>query len=784
MAWSFNAILKFNAADAQKQLDAASRGFKNLQRGIKEASQSIQSVGQGLKSTALALSPLSIGAVIAGKTVADFEQQMSKVQAVLMTSKDKMGTMNTMVRQLGASTAYSATEVGGAAEVLAQAGFTMDQVMASLRGVIDTAAASDVSVADAADVVSSGIRAFGVEASEATYFADVLAMTSAKTNAKFIDLAEGLKYVQSYAKAAGMTFAETSFAVGVMSNAGVKGSLAGTALKNVLEQIATPSEKALELFGGRAGLSAAFEQTVKTADGVKKTILPFEVMMMNASKAIDTYAAKHGGSRLQAIEAMSEVFGMRGSTAFQAFLSQMGNKDITTVAEENFEAIALGAKKLNMEIPKIGDQLPTLAALKLQVVGAAGTAKEMAEIRLDNFLGQFKLLRNALGELSISPLMVHLQFLTPYLRKAVDFVRNLGDAFRMVSDHSAEGVRSLKQFYLMSSEDNPLRSAIEFAKGFMEGMEDVKAVAISTFESIRDYLRPFIGTGDEANKNLGNMVAKFIAIGAVAGPILGAMAIGLLTLSPIISAIGSGFGMMWSVMSGLGTLAIWLAGTFSLPIVTVVAAMAGAIAMLVFFRKDIMAWAMDAFDVIRNFFVKPFGEAMFELGAFILNTLTVPLRLVASMVKALISGIVGLIPESLMGAGTRDEIRKFMGAMPGIGTIDEMAGLKGEGAKSGIASASASVAATGVRTMLATQPPGANELTEGFEKVMASSSKGAAPTPVNVTVEMKGKLEASGDALNVIMSRAQVKQSEKNGRALDPAAKRQLLQNGAMAPAR
>ena len=182
MAFKFNAILKFNAGQAVAGIGRAKRGMQGLKKTAASLKANLSKVNEGIRGLAIATAPFAVGVALASKTAADFEAQMSIVQSVLLASKEDMIGLTAVTKQLGATTAFTAKEAGEGAEFLSRAGFSMQQTIDALPGVLDAAAASGVGLGDTAKIVASQIGAFGLEAKDAIDVADSLSLTTSLTN--------------------------------------------------------------------------------------------------------------------------------------------------------------------------------------------------------------------------------------------------------------------------------------------------------------------------------------------------------------------------------------------------------------------------------------------------------------------------------------------------------------------------------------------------------------------------------------------------------------------------
>lgn len=206
--------------------------------------KTMATVGSGLtKGVTLPLVGVATAAVSVGNS---FEAQMDRVQGTLQATDAEMESLRDQAIQLGADTAFSASEAAEGMENLASAGFTSQEIMEAMPGLLDLAASSGASLGDASAYAATTLNAFNLEASEAGHVADVYALAAAKTNAQTEDMGEAMKYIAPVASAMNQSLEETAAAIGIMSNAGIMGSQAGTTLRSALSSIARPSEAAAE----------------------------------------------------------------------------------------------------------------------------------------------------------------------------------------------------------------------------------------------------------------------------------------------------------------------------------------------------------------------------------------------------------------------------------------------------------------------------------------------------------------------------------------------------------
>jgi TP901 family phage tail tape measure protein len=218
-------------------------GFDNVIKKLDKVSSSMTSMGKSM--TAKVTLPLMGIGTMAVKTFSDFEYGMKKVQAVTGASSNELAKMTEMARDLGANTEYSATQAAEGMFDLSTAGFTVEETMQAIPGLLDMATAAQTDLGTATEIAAGTLRGFGMGAGDITQVADVLAYTANNTNASITDLGLGMSYVAPIAKTAGISLEETSAILGKLSDANLKGEKAGTALRGMMARLLDPSKEAV-----------------------------------------------------------------------------------------------------------------------------------------------------------------------------------------------------------------------------------------------------------------------------------------------------------------------------------------------------------------------------------------------------------------------------------------------------------------------------------------------------------------------------------------------------------
>lgn len=250
---AFRREIEFTEASLRNmgdELDRLSTDAEQAERSLEDLGNSMTSAGERTKdvgqkmATGFGAAAVAIGGAltVAVKGAADFDTSMRKAGAIAGATTEEFEEMKAAALELGATTSLSASEVAEAMTELAAKGFTANQTIAAMPGIIAAAEASGESLALAADTVSSALNIWGLEAAESSRVADVLAMSANVSAAGIDDLGYVLKYAGGPAAALGVSLEEVAAAAGIMTNAGLDGSNAGTALRASLLALNNPAK--------------------------------------------------------------------------------------------------------------------------------------------------------------------------------------------------------------------------------------------------------------------------------------------------------------------------------------------------------------------------------------------------------------------------------------------------------------------------------------------------------------------------------------------------------------
>ncbi len=284
---------------------------------------------------------------------ADFEETMSTVEALSGASAGEMSALSEEAKRLGATTKFTATEAAEAMTYMGMAGWGASDMLAGMDGVLSLAAASGEDLARTSDIVTDNLTAFGLSASDTARFSDVLAAAATNSNTNVSIMGETFKQSASIAGALGYSVEDVAVAVGLMANSGVKGSIAGTALKNTFNGLLEGATLTSEAFG-------EYEFSALNADGTMKSF----------SSTIDEL--RYYFDQMTEAERVNNAMAIAGNRSYNGLLA------ILNATDEDY------------------------ASLTASINNCSGAAKNMAQIKMDNMNGQLTLLKSAWDAVTIS----------------------------------------------------------------------------------------------------------------------------------------------------------------------------------------------------------------------------------------------------------------------------------------------------------------------------------------------------------------------------------------------
>ena len=353
----FRAVDKVTAPVTRMQ-NRVNKFTRSAARGFNKANRAMDKFSTGLKRNAVGI--LAVGTAVAflGANVlgagADFEQAITNVGAVSLQTRDQIKPLEALAKQLGKTTKFTATQSAQAMEIMARAGFKMNEIIEATPAVLSAAAASGLEIAEVANHVSNVLKGMGLATSEAAKVADVLALASARTNSTIGTLGESMKNVSSTASQLNIPLEEVIASVALLQDVGLDASVAGSAMNVMLTKMAAPTSGMIKKMR-RLGIS------FKDAKGNMKPLGDVIDQLNVASKKV--------GGNFDKVAFLAELVGLRGQKA----------------------AANLGKLFETGKLQKLTKELKN----------ANGSAERMSKIRMNTVTGSMLLLGSAVDGVKI-----------------------------------------------------------------------------------------------------------------------------------------------------------------------------------------------------------------------------------------------------------------------------------------------------------------------------------------------------------------------------------------------
>lgn len=395
----------------QREIVETEQDLKNLETQANQSATAVQkiaatgeklkTVGDNISSAGQKLLPVTVGVTALGTasvtTAANFESSMSQVQATMGITKDAMSTVNgqsvntmdtlsKLAKKMGAETAFSASECAEALNYLALAGYDTQQMCDTLPTVLNLAAAGDIALADASDMVTDAMSALGMGVDEAEMMVDQMAKTASTTNTSVAQLGEGILTIGATAKSIKGGTAELNTALGILANNGIKGAEGGTHLRNIILSLQNPTDKA-------AAQMEALGLSVYDSEGNMRSM---NDILGDLNKSMD------GMTSAEKSNIISTIFNKTDLSSVNALLANTGE---------------------------------TWDSLQKSITDSGGAAQQMADTQLDNLQGQITILKSALEGLAISfgeLLMPTIKQIVGWVQKFVDWLNGMNDGTKKV----------------------------------------------------------------------------------------------------------------------------------------------------------------------------------------------------------------------------------------------------------------------------------------------------------------------------------------------------------------
>lgn len=438
---------------------AAGKGFKSI------SDKAVSGIKTGFKAAGVALGAFGGYSIKAG---ADFDAAMSEVEAISGASGKQLEALRNKAKEMGATTKFSATQSAEALKYMGMAGWSSQEMLDGLPGVMNLAAASGEDLGLVSDIVTDSLTAFKLEAKDTGRFVDVLAAASTASNTNVSLLGETFRYVAPVAGALGYSVEDVSVALGLMANQGVKGSRAGTALKSALSRLAAPTKQVQEQMNA-LGIS------ITDSNG---KIKPFNQLMVEMRESFK------GLSDDQKVQAATTLFGKEAMEGMLAILN---------TSDEDFNK------------------------LTNSINNSTGAAKRMADTMNDNLKGDIKILISAFEGLGIA-LFEHVD--TPF-REVVQSVTKQVDKLNQVVTKDIGQLPTVLGNMIA-------QGAVYIAQKAPKFIEAGKTIILSFLDGLQ---KNSSSLADSAAEIITRLVSAFMEVGAklfdVGGDILVKLAEGL-----------------------------------------------------------------------------------------------------------------------------------------------------------------------------------------------------------------------------------------------------------------
>lgn len=421
--------------DTTEQLKALEKQAANANTTLQQISvvgDKFQEVGGKISGAGEKMLPLSAGIAAAGtaavKMTADFDKSMSQVKAISGATGDEFTALREKAIDLGASTAFSSTEVADAMTEMAKAGWNTQQILDGMSGVLDAAAASGEALGTVATITADAITGFGLAAADSTRVADLLTQAANAGTIDVADLGESFKYVAPVAGSLGYSIEDVTTALAAMSTAGIKGSQAGTSLRTLFTNMAKPTES---MIGAMQDLNVSLD------DGHGN--------MLSMKQVLDDLRSGFGNLMISNEEYNETLAQMdtdlaRGHITQKEYIDQLEDMTNKTFGAEEAEkaraaATLAGKEGLSGLLSIVNLTQDQYDELSKSMYESAGIADKTARVMQDNLSNEIEQLGGAVESLAISfgdILVPKIREIVKQLQSTVDWFNNLGTSQKVL----------------------------------------------------------------------------------------------------------------------------------------------------------------------------------------------------------------------------------------------------------------------------------------------------------------------------------------------------------------
>ena len=641
------------AQNLQTQIDLDTSALKQLEAQAKQCSsvigtqmqvagEKIEAVGNKIKGVGDKLSavgrdmttyvsaPIVGGFAAAIKTTGDFDEAMSKVQAVSGATASEVDQLRQKAKEMGETPKFSASESAEALNYMAMAGWKPEQMMNGLAGIMNLAAASGADLGQTSDIVTDALTAFGYKAEDAGHFADILASAASNANTNVEMMGESFKYVAPVAGSMGYSAEDVAVALGLMANSGIKADMAGTSLRNMFQRMTKPtkeSQAAIDRLGislddGQGNMYTFREVMGQLRSGFTEILMPLDEYNATLDK-LDEQLENGELTEKKYEDALEELnlqaFGAEGAEKARAAAMLGGSRAmagllaIANSTDEEFNALADSIDNSSQQFAKLADGsvVPLSEALESGqeiIEQYSGSAEAMAETMLDNFAGQTTILKSQIEGLAISIgeiMMPTVREIVGKIQDFVDMLNNLDKEQKEQLIKIALIVAAIGPVILIVGKLVSAMGGIVHAVGSLVGFAGKIATLVSSFGSLGGAIAALANPVTIIVGTIAALVAGFVYLYNTSEDFRNSITTALSSLKEQFDATVEALKPIWeSIKKGFDDMMQTIEPVLTFIAQAIIGFVSGAIASI----APIIEFVMNLFDTIINI-----GKAFFEL---------------------------------------------------------------------------------------------------------------------------------------------------------------------------
>lgn len=447
----------------------ATQQTKAAAEEMKAAGQKIQDVGSaitgaGKTMTRYVTAPIVAAGTASVKTAADFEESMSKVQAISGANAEQMKQLEQLSIEMGMKTRFSAGEAAEALTYMGMAGWKTEEMLNGLPGIMNLAAAAGEDLGTTSDIVTDALTAFGYSAKDSSHFADILAAAATNSNTTVAMLGESFKYAAAPAGTLGYNAEDVALALGLMANNGIKADMAGTSLRNLFNRMAKPTKESqaaidqlgLSLYDSQGKMYSFRDVMMQIREGFKNCKMSAEefdrqVEELDQQLSDGTITQKKYDEAIEDLTrnafGAEEAEKARAAAMLGGTRAMSGLLAIANTSEQDFNKLAQAIDNSSEKFAKLADGsvVPlseALASGQEILEEYNGQAEAMSAIMESNLNGDLRKLKASLEALAISMG----QLMIPKIQELVTSFKEFIDKINAMDDEQKEAIINIAAF--------------------------------------------------------------------------------------------------------------------------------------------------------------------------------------------------------------------------------------------------------------------------------------------------------------------------------------------------